>query len=144
MLHRSRVLLLVLGFLSLQLSLVSGGDRCPVVNLFAGSGTVAGAAPMSAMDMGSMAMAGMDMSSADHTDQGSPDPSSGHDEQPCDTHDESTSCDSMSVCVFAAVIAARPPQNPPPFPAVQALAVTMRMPLTEAAAPDHPPPKPMS
>lgn len=145
MLHFSRVLLLVLGFLSLQLSLVSGGDRCPVVNLFAaGSGTVAGAASMSTMDMGGMAMAGMDMSSADHGDDGSPDPLSGHDEPPCDTHDESTTCDSMTVCVFAAVIAARPPHNPPPVQTVEALALAMRMPLTEAAAPDLPPPRPMS
>ena len=149
MLRSGRALLLVLAFLSLQLSLVSGGDRCPVVNLFAGSGIAAGAARMSATDMGGMGMAGMgmagmDMSSADHGGGDSADPSAGHDEQPCDTHGERTGCDSMTVCVFAAVIVARQPQNPPPVSAVPALAIAMRMPLTEARAPDHPPPKSMS
>ncbi len=145
MLHPCRVLLLVLGFLSLQLSLVSGGDRWPVVNLFAGCG--AGAAPMATMGVGGMdgmAMAGMGMSSREHGDEGAPDPSSGRDEAPCDAHGERTGCDSMTVCVFAAVIAARSPQNPPHVPTVQALVLATRMPVTEARAPDHPPPKPMS
>lgn len=142
--HFCRVLLLCLGFLSLQLSLVSGGDRCPVVNLFAGSGTNASAASMSAMDIGGMAMAGMDMSSVDDGDSASPDPQSGHDEQPCDTHDERTTCDSMTVCTFAAVIAGRPTQHAPRMPAAAAPVLAMQMPASERSAPDHPPPKLMS
>jgi hypothetical protein len=144
MLHACRAFLLVLGFLSLQLSLVSGGDRCPVVNLFAGSASLTGTASMSGMDMGGMAMAGMDMSSADHAAEGVPGPGTGHDEPPCDTHGERTGCDSMTVCTFAAVTTARPPQIRPPVPMVHALQLVVRMPVTEASAPDHPPPKPMS
>lgn len=135
MLRVGRSFLLILSFLSLQLTLISGGERCPVVSLFAQSGTA-----MAGMDMEGMDMAGMDMVSHSAGDRS--DASSRHnDEQSCDDDSESTSCDSMTVCVFAAVIAPVGVRTPQRLPAVRAPTLAMRTPPTEGAAPDLPPPR---
>ncbi len=126
MLSAGRSLLLALGFLSLQLTLISGGERCPIVSVFAHHGA---------------AMAGMDMARPQGGGVQSDAPSTPGVQQSCDDDGERPSCDSMTVCVFAAVIAPIGVHNPQRRPAVRAPTLAMRTPSTEGAAPDLPPPR---
>ena len=138
MLHVTGRLLLVLSFLSLQLSLMSGGERCPVVNVFAESSRA-----MAGMDMAGMDMAAMDM--APQLGEGRADATAhGDEEHSCDDHDIGTSCDSMTVCVFAAETASRSTRNAARVATARAPIVAVRMPPVEGDAPDLPPPKPLS
>lgn len=136
--HVGRRLLLVISFVSLQLSLMSGGERCPVVNAFAESSDV-----MAGMEMGEADQAGMDMAS--QPGEGRSDAlSRGDEEHSCDEHVLRTSCDSMTACVFAAVTAPRSVRDAARVAAVRAPVVVVRMPPVEGEAPDLPPPKRLS
>lgn len=135
MLHVGRSLLLVLGFLSLQLSLLSGGERCPVASVFSQAGNA-----MAGMDMDGMDMAAMDMSVQPGDDKGDA-RASHHEEQSCDHAGASTSCDSMTVCVFAAVIAPGSIRHAQSLPMERAPRHAVRIPPTEGVAPDLPPPR---
>lgn len=138
MFHVTGRLLLVLSFLSLQLSLMSGGERCPVVNVFAESSRA-----MNAMDMAGMDMAAMDM--APEPAEGRADATArGDEEHSCDDHDISTTCDSMTVCVFAAETAPPSTRNAARVATARAPVMAVRMPPLEGDAPDLPPPKPLS
>ena len=146
MLHIGRPLLLILSFLSLQLSLFSGGEGCrSAFAHVAGATTMAGmdmaGMDMAGMDMAGMDMAGMDMAGPQRVGDQSDASSSHHDEQSCDDEGESTNCDSMTVCVFAAETAPIGVRNAQRLPAVRAPTLAMRTPPTEGAAPDLPPPR---
>lgn len=135
-LHTGRTVLLILSFLSLQLSLFSGGEGCRSALT-----SIGGAATMAGMDMAGMDMAGMDMARPEGGSIQSDAPSSHHDEQSCDDGGESTSCDSMTVCVFAAVIAPASVRTTQRLPAPREPALALRTPPTEGDAPDLPPPR---
>lgn len=130
MLRAGRSFLLLLSFLSLQLSLISGGERCPVVSLF-GQGSTS----MAGMDMAGMDMAGR------QGDEQSDAPSSHHDEQSCDDESASTTCDSMTVCAFAAVTAPASVRTTQRLTAPREPTLALRTPPTEGDAPDLPPPR---
>ncbi|GMV09897.1 MAG: hypothetical protein AMXMBFR55_16310 [Gemmatimonadota bacterium] len=138
-LHTGRSLLLIFSFLSLQLSLFSGGEGCRSAFAQVGGAT----ATMAGMDMAGMDMAGMDMA-VPHGNDPSDASSSHHDEQSCDDDGTSTSCDSMTVCLFAAVIAVKSIRNPQGLPTVRAPMRAVRTPPTEGDAPDLPPPRLLS
>lgn len=135
MLRAGRSFLLLLSFLSLQLSLISGGERCPVVSLF-GQGSTS----MAGMDMAGMDMAGMDMAGRQGDEQ-SDASSSHHDEQSCDDESASTTCDSMTVCAFAAVTAPASVRTTQRLTAPREPTLALRTPPTEGDAPDLPPPR---
>ena len=130
-----RSFLFILSFLSLQLTLISGGEQCPVI-IGAQSGTA-----MQAVDMAVTAMPGMDMTRPQDGGNPSDHDASHDDEQSCDEDSEGASCDSMTVCVFAAVITPVGVDNPQRVPSVRAPTLAMRTPPTEGAAPDLPPPR---
>lgn len=135
MFRTSRALLLLLSFLSLQLSLMSGGERCPMVATFGQS-----VPAMAGMDMAGMDMAGMAMPAAHTTDQTGT--VAGLDEHPCDEGDgSSTTCDSMTVCAFAAVVVPSDTIASLHRPSVHAPILAVRMPPSDADGPDLPPPR---
>ena len=141
MLRASRAFILIFSFFSLQLTLMSGGERCPVVSPFGQSGTDMSGMHMADMHMADMDMADMDMAGAQGARGASGTPLSVHDEQSCESDAERTNCDSMSACVFAAVIVPVSVGNPQCLPTVQAPTLAMRTPPSERGAPDPPPPR---
>ncbi|MBX9857134.1 MAG: hypothetical protein K2Y26_16520 [Gemmatimonadaceae bacterium] len=140
MLRTGRSFLLLLSFLSLQLSLISGGERCPVVSLFGQGTTSMAGMEMTGMDTAGKDMAGMDMAGRQGDEQ-SDAPSSHHDEQSCDDESASTTCDSMTVCAFAAVTAPASVRTTQRLTAPREPTLALRTPPTEGDAPDLPPPR---
>lgn len=95
---------------------------------------------MAIMDMSGMQMAGMEMP-ASHADNRTGTPS-GHDQHPCDGDDgSSTTCDSMTACVFAALVIPGHTGASPHLPSVRAPVLAVRTPPTESDGPDLPPPR---
>lgn len=130
----------MLSFLSLQLSLMSGGERCPMVVTFGQTGPVVAGMDMARMDLAGMRMDGMEMP-ASHASDRAATPSS-DDEHPCDEDDGSTiTCDSMSVCVFAAVVFPGDASASPHLPSVRAPVLAVHTPPSEGDGPDLPPPR---
>lgn len=90
--------------------------------------------------MAGMDMAGMDMAAPHGQDEpGTPSPH--HDEQGCDKGGSSESCDSMMVCVFAAVTSPGGMRTLHDAPAERMPAIALRTPPTEGDAPELPPPR---
>lgn len=134
-LHTGRRLLLILSFLSLQLSLFSGGEGCR-----SALAHVAGAATIAGMDMSGVDMREMDMAAL-HGGDRSDAPSSHHGEPRCDDEGGRASCDSMAVCPFAAVIAPSNIRHLRSLPMVRAPILALRTPPSAGDAPDLPPPR---
>lgn len=153
----------MLCFLSLQLALFGGGADCDVAGLLRQMGVSVGrpgmdmaSASMSVTSMAGMdmaEMAGMDMAEVDGMDMAEMDGSAlpttsthhvavaPHDEQSCETEGLSSVCDSMTVCVFAAVTSRGIMQSVLPAPPARMPTLAVRTPPTEGDAPDLPPPR---
>ena len=140
MLRVGRSLVLVLGFLSLQLSLLSGGEKCSVATVFAQSNTGMVGMDMAGMDMAGMGIAGTEIASQ-HGGSQSDAPSLHDDEQSCEGVVTGTNCDSMTVCVFAAVTAPTSVRNLQRLPSARAPTLAVRTPPTTGDAPELPPPR---
>lgn len=137
MLPRTRSALLLLGFLSLQLSLFGGGVDCAFAGVLSQLGLGARSAPV--------AIAGMDMAggamSPMHNGNDQGDSESDGDGQPCDDGHPTAGCDSMSVCVFAAVTAPSSAAGGAQAPPDGVPAVAVVTPPAERDAPEIPPPR---
>ena len=132
MTRAGRSCLLLLSFLSLQLSLFGGGSGCSVASTLA---QVSGSA-----EMGEMVMA---TPVADQPDDASVQHDAQHHEQSCDGEGArtGTACDSMTVCAFAAVTSPTSVQSVRPMPPMRAPTLAVRTPPTDGDAPDLPPPR---
>lgn len=151
MLRASKSFLLVLSFLSLQLSLFGGGADCAVTGAFPQSGasversgTDVASMNMSGMNM-DMAGVNMDMTGMDMAPPPATNPhhvaAAAHDEESCDTEGARTGCDSMTVCVFAAVTSPASIRNVRSTAPSRMPTLAVRTPPSEGDAPDLPPPR---
>lgn len=140
--------LLLLSFFSLQLSLLGGGAGRSVIGIFA---QLNGPADMARMDMAGMNMAGRMTAEqprdgrAPHGDASDLHHNVGaqHHEQSCDSEGTSprTTCNSMTVCVFAAVTSPSSVGTAGPLLPTRVPKLAVRAPATEGDAPDLPPPR---
>ena len=150
-----RSVLLMLCFLSLQLALFGGGADCDVAGLLRQMGVSVGrpGMDMASASMSMTSMASMDMAEMDGMDMAEMDGSAlpttsthhvavaPHDEQSCETEGVSSVCDSMTVCVFAAVTSRGIMPSVLPAPPARMPTLAVRTPPTEGDAPDLPPPR---
>ncbi len=136
----------------------------PEMDMASANMSVTGMASMDMAEMASMDMAemdGMDMAEMDGMDMaemagmdmtemaGSALPTTSthlvavapHDEQSCETEDVSSVCNSMTVCVFAAVTSRGIMPSVLPAPPARMPTLAVRTPPTEGDAPDLPPPR---
>ena len=137
----------MLCFLSLQLALFGGGADCDVAGLLRQMSVSVGrpGMDMASASMSVTSMDGMDMAEMD----GSALPTTSthhvavapHDEQSCETEGLSSVCDSMTVCVFAAVTSRGIMPSVLPAPPARMPTLAVRTPPTEGDAPDLPPPR---